>query len=110
MLADISRYTTEEFFTGDILGHTTNIARSKLHGITAIRTKQTVAILTLRGAAVDDSYKVIVYDDSVLAFLLGVLGVLGDDCLFYNLHENVYNLCVSFYYQNASFCCLFVDL
>ena len=107
MLADICRYTTEEFLTGDILRHTTNIARSQLHGITAIRTKQTVAILTLRGTAVDNSNKVIAYDDSVLAFLLWIL---GDDCLFYNLHENFYNRCVSSYYLYASSYYLVVDL
>ncbi len=95
MLADISRDTTEEGFAGGVLGHLANITCCQLHGITAIGAKQTVTILSLRCAAVDDSDKIIGYDDAVLAFLLGVL---ADDGLFYNLHAVFCNLYLNSYY------------
>ena len=43
-----------------------------------------MAVVGLGGAAVDDGYKVSGYDDSVLAFLFGVL---GDEVLFDDFHE-----------------------
>ena len=42
-----------------------------------------MTVVALRRAAINDSYEIICDDDAVLAFLLGVL---GDDALFYNLH------------------------
>ena len=58
-----------------------------------------MAILALRCATINDSYEVIVYDYSVLAFLLGVL---GDDALFYYLHAVSYNLSASSYNLNEN--------
>ena len=83
MFADIRRYTTEEGFAGSGLGHLADIVGRQLHGITAIRAKQAMAIVTLRRATVDDSYEIIGYDDAVLAFLLGVFRY---DALLENYH------------------------
>ena len=88
MLADISRHTTQKLFARGGLGHLADITCRQVHGIATIGAKQAMAILGLRRTAVDDCYEVICYDDAVLAFLLWVL---GDDCLFYNLHGNFYN-------------------
>ena len=71
MLADVCRNPTKERFAVCCLRHL------------LIAVEPAVTILALRCAAVNDSNEVIVYDYSVLAFLLGVL---GDDALFYYLH------------------------
>ena len=88
MLVDIGCDTPQELFASSALRHFADIACSQLHGVTAIRAKQAVAVIALRRATVNDGYKVSAYDDSVLAFLLGVL---GDDGLFYNLHADSCN-------------------
>ena len=94
MLADISRHTTQKLFARGGLGHLADITCRQVHGIATIGAKQAMAILGLRRTAVDDSYEVICYDDAVLAFLLGVL---GDDGLFYNLHAVFCNLYLNSY-------------
>ena len=94
MLADISRHTTQKLFARGGLGHLADITCRQVHGIATIGAKQAMAILGLRRTAVDDSYEVICYDDAVLAFLLWVL---GDDCLFYNLHAVFCNLYLNSY-------------
>ena len=83
VLANICRHTTEEALTCSILWHTTNVATHQLHSITPITTKETVAILRLRGRAIDDSYEIICDDDAILAFLRGIL---WDECLLYYFH------------------------
>lgn len=83
MLTDIGRYTTHELLAGRRLRHFANIAGHQQHGIAPIAVQPTVTIVALRRAAINDSYEIIGDDDAVLAFLLGVL---GDDALFYNLH------------------------
>ena len=94
MLADISRHTTQKLFARGGLGHLADITCRQVHGIATIGAKQAMAILGLRRTAVDDSYEVICYDDAVLAFLLWVL---GDDCLYYNLHAVFCNLYLNSY-------------
>ena len=105
VFADIGCYPAKECFAGGVFWHLADVVCCQLHRITTIGAEQTVAVLALRCAAVNDSHEIIGYDDAVLAFLLWVL---GDDCLFYNLH--VYNRCVSFYYLYASSYYLVVDL
>ena len=83
MLADIGRHTTHELLAGRRLRHVADVARNQQHGIAPIAVQPTVTVVALRRAAVDDSNEIICDDDAVLAFLLGVL---GDDALFYNLH------------------------
>jgi len=83
VLADVCRNPTKERFAVCCLRHLLNIACHQQHSVAAIAVEPTVTILALRCAAVNDSNEVIVYDYSVLAFLLGVL---GDDALFYYLH------------------------
>ena len=48
--------------------HAADVSADELHGIAAVAHPGTMATLGLRGAAVDDSDKVICDDDSVLAF------------------------------------------
>ena len=85
MLADVCRHTTHEFLAGGRLRHATNIARHQQHSITPIAMQPTMTVVALRRATINDCYEIICDDDAVLAFLLGVL---GDDVLFYNLHED----------------------
>ena len=101
MLADISRHTTQKLFARGGLGHLADITCRQVHGIATIGAKQAMAILGLRRTAVDDSYKVICYDDAVLGYddavLAFLLGVLADDGLFYNLHAVFCNLYLNSY-------------
>ena len=81
VLADIGRYTRQKLLARGGLGHVADIAGSELHGIAAVGAQQAMPIVGLRSAAVNDGDEVICDDDSVLAFLLWVLGyeVLLDD-------------------------------
>jgi len=83
VLTDIGCHATHEFLTGRCLRYFANITRHEQHGIAPIAVQPTVTIFALRRAAINDGYEIICDDDAVLAFLLGVL---GDDALFYNLH------------------------
>lgn len=83
VVANVRCDTAEKLLASDVLWHVPDVACRQLHGIAAIGPQQTVAVLALGGAAVDDGYKVSGDDDSVLAFLFGVL---GDEGLFYDSH------------------------
>ena len=83
VLTDDCCHTTHELLAGCRFRHPTNIARHEQHSITPIAVQPTMTVVALRRAAINDSYEIICDDDAVLAFLLGVL---GDDALFYNLH------------------------
>ena len=83
VFADIGSNTSHKLLARSGLRHTVDIARSQLHGITTVGAQQAVAVVALRGAAVDDGDEVICDDDGVLAFLLGVL---RDEALFDDFH------------------------
>ena len=61
-----------------------DVAADELHGIAAVGAPQTMAQLALGCAAIDDGNEISGDDDAVLAFHLGVL---GNECLFYDLHD-----------------------
>jgi len=83
MFANIGCDATHKLLTGCLLGHTSYVARSQLHGMAPIAAEPAMLVLALRGGTVNDSHEVSGDDDSVLAFLLWVL---GDERLFYDLH------------------------
>ena len=83
MLANVGRNTTKKSFAGRVLGHAANVATGQLHGVAAIAAEQAVAILRLAGRTIDDGNEVICDDDSVLAFLRGIL---WDESLLDNFH------------------------
>lgn len=83
MLSNISRYAAKKCVTRRVLRHVLYIAANQLHGVSAIAAEQAVMIVRFRGTAINDSNEVICYDDSVLAFLFGVL---RDECLLENYH------------------------
>ena len=89
MFVEVSSDTRQELFAGGRLRHATDITLCQLHSIAPIGAQQAMAILTLRGAAVDYSDEVICDDDAVLAFLLWVL---GNEILLDNFHVR-YSLC-----------------
>ena len=67
------------------------------HGIATIALEETIAMVCFRGGTVYNGYEIICYDDSVLAFLCGILRY---DCLLYNFHSvafDVYYLYFPFY-------------
>ena len=82
-LANDARGSEAELVARDVLGHTSDIATDELHGVASIAHRAVMASLGLRGGAVDDGYEVSGDDDSVLAFLRGVL---RDDALLYYFH------------------------
>lgn len=84
MLSNRIGHTSQELFTCYILGHAGNVTADELHGISSVRPEQAVMIVRFRGTAINDSNEVICYDDSVLAFLLGIL---GDESLLYYFHR-----------------------
>lgn len=83
VLADVAGNSRQELLARGGLWHVANIATHQLHGIAAIGAQDTVAVVGLGGAAIDNGYEISGYDDSVLAFLCGIL---GNDCLLDNLH------------------------
>ncbi len=83
MTTDIGGDTGEELLTGGGLRHAPDISLSELHSITAVRAQDAMTVVGLRSAAVDDSNEVRGDDDSVLAFLFGIL---GDEILFDDFH------------------------
>ena len=83
MLANIGRHSAHKLLRRDGLGHMLNVTAHQLHGIASVGAEDTVAILALRRATVNDSNEVICDDDAVLAFLLGVL---RDEALFDDFH------------------------
>ena len=92
MLIDSAGDTQTELMTGRVSRHLTNIARNDLHSIATITHQKGVTMGSLRGGSVDHSDEVTCDDETVLAFLLGVLRyealldnlhgcwVLGDGC------------------------------
>ena len=86
MTAEVGRDTAQELVACGGFGHTADVAADELHGVAPVGTPQAMAQLALRGAAVDDGYEVSGDDDAVLAFLLGVL---GDEGLFDDLHGDI---------------------
>ena len=83
MLSYISRYATHKSFARRVLRHVADVATGQLHGVAAIAAEQAVAILRLAGRTIDDGNEVICDDDSVLAFLRGIL---WDESLLDNFH------------------------
>ena len=69
--------------TGYVLGCLAKILSDELHRIATVGAEEAVAACGLRGGAVDDSYEIICDDDSVLAFLVGIL---RNDDLFDDVH------------------------
>lgn len=80
---DISGDALAEVMAAGRGGHLTDIAADELHGIVPVALPRAVAAVGLGGAAVNDGDEIICYDDSVLAFLCGIL---GDDGLFDDFH------------------------
>ena len=72
-----------ELLTADVGRHTADIAAHQLHRIAPIAHPRAMVIGGLRRGSVDDGDEVICDDDSVLAFLRGVL---RDDALLYYFH------------------------
>ena len=64
----------QESLAGGVFRHPADIVADQLHGVSAIAVEQAVAILRLGRRTIDNSNKISVYDDSVLAFLRGILG------------------------------------
>lgn len=83
MFSDISRYVTQESIACCVFRHVTDVAADQLHGIATIAAEQAVAVIRLRRRAIDDGNEVSGDDDSVLAFLRGIL---WDEGLLYNFH------------------------
>ena len=75
-----------ELLTTDIGRHAADISADYLHGIATIAHPGAMATAGLRSGTVDDSDEVICDDDSVLAFLLGVL---RNDALLDDFHWGV---------------------
>ena len=73
----------QESLAGSVLRHPADIVADQLHGVAPITVKQAVAILRFRCRAVDNCNKISAYDDSVLAFLRGILGY---ECLLDYFH------------------------
>ena len=73
-----------ELLTTDVSRHAADIAAHKLHRISAIAHPRAMVIGGLRRGSVDDGDEVICDDDSVLAFLRGVL---RNDALLYYFHS-----------------------
>ena len=84
---------------GDVLGHPSYGLANNLHGKAAIGTEEAIAAAGLAGGTVDDSNEVIGDDDSVLAFLRGVL---RDEALFDDLHTLVMDI-LAFLLEHATF-------
>ena len=83
MFSHVDRYATQESLARRILWHAADIAADQLHSVAAITAEQAVTILRLGGRAIDDGYEIICDDDSVLAFLRGIL---WDEILLDNFH------------------------
>ena len=83
VLANVSCNTTQKSLARRVLRHVADVATGQLHGVTAIAAEQAVAILRLAGRTIDDGNEVICDDDSVLAFLRGIL---WDESLLDNFH------------------------
>jgi len=84
MFADAGSNSSQEFLASDVFRHVADVATDELHGIAAVGTPQTMAQLALGCAAIDDGNEISGDDDAVLAFHLGVL---GNESLFYDLHD-----------------------
>ena len=74
-----------ELMAGGVLLHIADDLRDDLHRIPAVGTEKAVAAVGLAGGTVDDGYEVSGYDDSVLAFLLGVFRY---DALLLDFHRD----------------------
>lgn len=83
MFANIGCDATHKLLTGCLLGHTSYVARSQLHGMAPIAAEPAMLVLALRGGTVNDSHEVSGDDDSVLA---SPVGVFRNDGLFDDLH------------------------
>ena len=83
VFADVSRDALHKLRAGNVFRHLADITTDQQHRIASIAIEQTVAILRLAGRTVDNGYEVICDDDSVLAFLRGVL---RDEALLDDLH------------------------
>ena len=83
VLADSRCDTTKKLIASDLLWHSAYKTSRQQHGIAAIAVKPAVAVVALGGRAVNDRCEVSGDDDSVLAFLFGIL---ADECLFYYFH------------------------
>ena len=82
--ADGSGGGETELMTGGLGGHLADDTADDGHRIAAIRHAGTPLARGLRGGTVDDGNEVICDDDSVLAFLRGVLWC---EALLDNIHE-----------------------
>ena len=91
VLANVSGDATKKGLACGVLGHAADIVADQLHGVSTVAAEQAVAILRLGRGTIDNCNKISAYDDSVLAFLRGILGyeglldyfhawVMGDGC------------------------------
>lgn len=74
---------TAELWAGDVFRHLPNEVGNSQHGIASVRVTPTVSKVGLAGTSVNDGNEVVSDDDAVFAFLFRVL---GDNCLFDDLH------------------------
>ena len=81
MFFDSTGSANTELMARGVGRHLADIACNDFHRIATVTHQQGVAVGGFRGGAVDDSDEVTCDDETVLAFLLGVLGdlVLLDD-------------------------------
>ena len=70
--------------TSHLFGGMTQVAAYQPHRLSAIAAEDAMAIVCLRGRAVDDGDEVRGDEDAVLAFSLGIL---RDEALFDDLHD-----------------------
>ena len=81
---DAGRDALAEVVAAGLGRHLADIAADERHGIAPVAHPRAMAAGGLRRAAVDDGDEVICDDDSVLAFLLGIL---RNDALLEDCHE-----------------------
>ena len=83
VLANVSGDTTKKGLACGVLRHAADIVADQLHGVSTVAAKQAVTILRLGRRTIDNCNKISAYDDSVLAFLRGILGY---ECLLDYFH------------------------
>ncbi len=83
MASQCSGNTYAELMTAGVSRHFADIATDEQHGIATIAHEGAMVVLGFRGATIDNCYKIRSYDDSVLAFLVGVFRY---DALLENFH------------------------
>ncbi len=74
MTANVCSNARQELLAVGGFGHALNITAHQLHGVATVRAQQRMAVIALGRRTVNDGYEISGDDDSVLAFLRGVLG------------------------------------